>query len=84
MQRLPVSSRYHSATKSNGRGLAISSKPSAPPFTRDGQFGGLHRGGANVAFVNGHVIFVSDRIDATVLRAYVTASAGDIPPARME
>jgi hypothetical protein len=49
----------------------------APPFGRDGQFGGLHRGGANVAFANGHVIFVSDRVDATVLRAYVTASAGD-------
>jgi hypothetical protein len=56
----------------------------APPFAREGQFGGLHRGGANVAFANGHVIFVSDRIDATVLRAYVTASAGDIPPAPLE
>jgi hypothetical protein len=56
----------------------------APPFGRDGQFGGLHRGGANVAFVNVHVIFVSDRIDATVLRAYVTATAADIPPARLE
>jgi hypothetical protein len=56
----------------------------APPFAREGQFGGLHRGGVNVAFANGHVIFVSDRIDATVLRAYVTASAGDIPPAPLE
>jgi prepilin-type processing-associated H-X9-DG protein len=49
----------------------------AKPFARDGQFGGLHRGGANVVFADARVRFLSDRIDATVLRAYVTATAED-------
>jgi prepilin-type processing-associated H-X9-DG protein len=54
------------------------------PFARDGQFGGLHRGGANVAFADGRVIFVSDRVDSRVLRAYVTAIAADIPHGLLE
>lgn len=36
------------------------------------QYGGLHLGGANVLFVDGHVPFVSEAVDPRVLRAETT------------
>lgn len=40
-----------------------------PYFGIGGQFGGLHRGGANALFADGSVRFLSDDIDRGVLEA---------------
>jgi hypothetical protein len=46
----------------------------APPAGRGGQFGGLHRNGVNVLFVEAHVEFISDRVSPEVLASRITIS----------
>jgi prepilin-type processing-associated H-X9-DG protein len=43
-----------------------------------GQFGGLHRGGTNVLFADGHVNFVNDSVDPEVVTQVVRIHA-DVP-----
>lgn len=51
------------------------------PYLRgpDG-FGGATPGGANAAFLDGHVKFISDDIDPEIFEALVTTSGGEIVP----
>jgi hypothetical protein len=56
----------------------------ARPVGRDGQYGGLHRGGVNVLFVEGHVEFVRDTVSPEVLASRITISGADRPLALPE
>lgn len=52
--------------------------PNRQPYIGSGrQFGGTHRGGANVAFADGSVRFVVDTIDPKVLEALSTVAGGE-------
>jgi prepilin-type N-terminal cleavage/methylation domain-containing protein/prepilin-type processing-associated H-X9-DG protein len=45
-----------------------------PPACWNGAFGSEHKGGANFAFVDGHVTFVTENIDLSVYRAASTVA----------
>lgn len=50
-----------------------------PPVGRGGQFGGLHRGGANMMCADAHIFFVRDTVSPAVLASQITIAAGDSP-----
>ena len=52
-----------------------------PYIGRGRQFGGLHRGGVNVAFCDGSVRFLSETIDPKVFEALATIAGGEALPA---
>lgn len=52
-----------------------------PYIGRGRQFGGLHRGGVNVAFADGSVRFLSETIDPKVFEALSTIAGGEPLPA---
>ena len=56
--------------------------PSRQPYIgRERQFGGTHRGGANVAFADGSVRFVVEAVDPKVFDALSTVAGGEqLPP----
>jgi prepilin-type processing-associated H-X9-DG protein len=56
--------------------------PHAQPYIGQGrQFGGLHRGGVNVAFADGSVRFVRETINPKVFEALSTVAGGERLPA---
>jgi prepilin-type processing-associated H-X9-DG protein len=56
--------------------------PSRQPYIGRGrQFGGLHRGGVNLAFADGSVRFLSETIDRKVFEALSTVAGGESLPA---
>ena len=60
------------------RGVDSSRRPYIGPGR---QFGGTHPEGANVAFADGSVRFVSDSVDPKVFEAISTIAGGEIVPA---
>ncbi len=55
-------------------------EPSQPPyFGANGQFGGLHRGGANALSVDASVRFLADDTSPDVLQSLVSLHAGQDP-----
>ena len=55
--------------------------PGRRPYIGPGeQFGGSHRGGAMVAFADGSVRFLRDKIDPGVFEGLATVAGGEILP----
>jgi prepilin-type processing-associated H-X9-DG protein len=69
--------RSNGARVFGGPGTVRGLDPSRQPYI-DRQFGGTHRGGANVAFPDGSVRFVKDTVDPRVFEAMSTIAGGEV------
>ena len=62
-----------------GRASIRGLDPSKPPYIgKRGQFGGNHRGGANVLMADGSVKFLSDTVNPHFFEAISTISGGEV------
>ena len=71
--------------KAGGPGTIRGLDPSRQPYiAKNGQFGGNHRGGCMVLFVDGSVRFVSATIDPNVFEAFSTIAGGETISSKWE